>query len=343
MRPLQLWLRPFMVMGMVLYDNSCLLDLMSFGILVPSLDERRSRTLEYLRQQQAAKKASDWLVEGFEGSYTLTDLRRVHGVDYATGFFDERAGQQVKAGYELVNSDGSCNRWNPEGARRPLEDMVPIMLKDLAGTYQAGRIALEREFCYYLGGGTHHAHRDFGHGFCLINDTAIALRRLQAEGRIRKAWVIDLDAHKGDGTAAIFADDDTVTTFSIHMARGWPINGALPATHPCWLPSDIDVAVDSGEEQHYLPRLYDALQQLQQQSQADMAFVLAGVDPWEGDVLPSAGLLRLSRKQMLARDRLVYRFLSDAQLPSAWLIAGGYGPHSWQIHADFLSWQLGEG
>jgi acetoin utilization deacetylase AcuC-like enzyme len=96
----------------------------------------------------------------------------------------------------------------------------------------------------------HHAQKEHGAGFCMVNDLVIALRRLQSEGRIRTAWVIDVDAHKGDGTAAITAEDDSIATLSIHMARGWPLDqpeyDAAGRFNPSFVPSTIDIPIEPG-------------------------------------------------------------------------------------------------
>ncbi len=326
---------------MVLFDFNALLNFPRYGIQIPALDSRKIRTLEALKNHPLlGTRKGEWLVEGFDDAFSLEDLMRVHGEAYARGFFDHRAAGQLKTAYELVNADGSFNRWNPETAQAPLEAMVPSLLRMTAGTFRGARIALEEGFCHYLGGGAHHGHRDFGHGFCPVNDTAVTLRRLQAEGALKRAWVIDVDAHKGDGTAAIFHGDDSVFTLSAHMARGWPLDGSLPASHPSWIPGDIDIPVDSGEERFYLERLEQALKEMRRRSCADLVVVLAGVDPWEGDALPSTALLKLSMEELNERDRLVYGFLEEAGVPSVWLCAGGYGEGSWQLHAAFLEWAL---
>ncbi len=327
--------------AMLLFDPDALLDFPRYGIAIPALDSRKIRTLEALKiLPSLTNRQSEWLVESFSETTTLEDLLRVNENDYARGFFDSRAAGQLKSAYELVNPDGSYNRWDPDSAISPLEDMVPSLMRMLAGTRKAGEIALSTGFCHYLGGGAHHGHYSFGHGFCPLNDTAIAIRRLQADGKIRRAWVIDVDAHKGDGTAALFADDQSIFTLSAHMAHGWPLDDSIPAGHPSRIPSNLDIDVDSGEEDQYLERLQKGLLEMKERSDADIVFVLAGADPWEGDQLPSTGPLKLSMEQMKERDQMIWNFLDQTGIPSAWLTAGGYGDNSWQIHTAFLSWIL---
>ena len=326
---------------MVLFNRQALLDLPRYGIGIPALDSRKIRTLESLTNHAGLKdRMTEWLIDSYEDSTTLEDILRVHGRDYGEGFFDHRLRDRLIHAFELVNPDGSLNRWNPEDAEQPLEAMLPALLQMQAGTWRAARIGLETGFCHYLGGGTHHGHREFGHGFCPLNDTAIAVRRLQNDNHVRNVWIIDVDAHKGDGTAAIFSGDDSVFTVSLHMAKGWPLDGSLPEDHPSWIPSDIDVGIPSGGEGDYLDRLDQSLKSMAERSTADLAFVLAGADPWEGDELPSSAPISLSMDQITERDRLIYSFLEDRGVPSAWLTAGGYGRQSWRVHSAFLSWVL---
>ena len=210
----------------------------------------------------------------------------------------------------------------------------------MAGSYQVGKEALTRGFCFNLGGGAHHAHYAFGHGFCIFNDTVTALRKLQSEGLIRTAWVIDVDAHKGDGTAALTLDDSSIVTLSVHMAHGWPLDlpKLLPdgTPHPAFIPSDIDVPVDAGEEAEYVPRLARALEVLDGYPRPDIAYVVDGADPYELDQLTSTRALRLSLAQMLERDLTIYEFLEERNIPQAYLMAGGYGEHAWEPYPRFL-------
>jgi acetoin utilization deacetylase AcuC-like enzyme len=209
---------------------------------------------------------------------------------------------------------------------------------------QCCRAALQKQFCFYFGGGMHHAQYDSGNGFCIINDVVLAVRKLQAENGIRRAWIIDIDAHKGDGTAALTQGDDTVVTLSAHMAAGWPLDGpsqdARGRLNPSFVPSDIDIPVAAGEEHLYVQKLAEGLQRLASYPRADIAVVLSGSDPYEKDALPSTASMRLSLEQLFERDRLVYRFLKERRIPRAYLMAGGYGDHSWEVYTQFLKWAL---
>jgi acetoin utilization deacetylase AcuC-like enzyme len=244
----------------------------------------------------------------------------------------------------LIDANGRYHRYNPANASQPLVELFDRILLKVAATVQCCRVALNRGFCFSFGGGHHHAQFEYGAGFCLLNDIVIALRKLQAEDSIRTAWVIDLDAHKGDGTAALTREDDSVTTLSIHMAHGWPLDGEPYDSdgnlNPSFTASDIDIAVEAGQDDMYVIRLQQGLLTLEKQPLPDLAIVVSGVDPYEKDELPSADALKLSLGQMKERDLLVYNYLKERHVPRAYLMAGGYGKKSWEVYTQFLEWVL---
>ncbi len=193
-------------------------------------------------------------------------------------------------------------------------ELVERARRSCGGTIEACRAALLDGCAINLAGGTHHAFRDHGAGYCVLNDSAIAARAMQAAGLCRHVVIIDCDVHQGDGTAAIFADDPTVTTFSIHGAKNFPFH----KQH-----SDLDIELpDGADDAMYLQALEQGLQRTLARSQADLAIYLAGADPYRGDRL---GRLSLTKGGLLDRDRLVLRYLRDAGIPLAITMAGGYG------------------
>jgi acetoin utilization deacetylase AcuC-like enzyme len=181
------------------------------------------------------------------------------------------------------------------------------------GTTLAGRRALEHGIAVHLGGGFHHAFADHGEGFCLINDVAIAIRVLQREGVIRRAIVVDLDVHHGNGTAAIFRDDPDVFTFSMHQERNYP------AMKP---PSDLDLGLEDGTgDGEYLALLEQHLPGLLTLHRPDLVYYLAGADPYRLDQL---GGLGLTIDGLRRRDELVYALARGAGAAVAVCLAGGY-------------------
>ena len=181
------------------------------------------------------------------------------------------------------------------------------------GTLEAARAALEDGLAGNLAGGTHHAFPSHGEGFCVLNDVAIAIRVLQREGRIRRALVIDLDVHQGNGTAAIFADDPDVFTFSMHGERNYPTRK---------MRSTLDVGLADGVgDDEYLGQLERGLTGILADFRADLVFYLAGVDVVQGD---RYGRLALSESGLRRRERQVLETCRSAALPVAITIAGGY-------------------
>jgi acetoin utilization deacetylase AcuC-like enzyme len=202
--------------------------------------------------------------------------------------------------------------------------MVERARRSVGATIAAARCALfDREgVAANLAGGTHHAQAHKGSGYCVFNDVAVAARLMQAEWHrhhraLLRVIVIDLDVHQGNGTAAIFADDPTVFTLSLHGARNFPFRKAA---------SDLDVELPDGcEDAAYLAALDAALAQAwarHSEGTPGLAFYVAGADPHEGDRL---GRLKISSAGMAERDRRVFAALAARRIPVAVSMAGGYG------------------
>jgi acetoin utilization deacetylase AcuC-like enzyme len=330
---------------MIIYDPHIPVSLTEFGIQIPVRDSRAVNTLEALHQDPRLKAVKNrWHQDRIIETLDREDLERVHSRAYVQRLYSYHLEREIIRTYELIDARGNYHRYMPDLAKRPLTDLFQRILVKTAGTVQAARLAQERGFCFYFAGGMHHAHRHFGSGFCLINDIVIAARKLQAERRVSDIWIIDVDAHKGDGTAALTAGDDTIRTLSIHMARGWPLDGPSLLDDgtpiPSFTPSDIDIPIETGEEAHYIGRLREGLLELEALEAADLAIVVCGADPYEKDELPSTAGLRLSLEQMLARDQLIYSFLDQCGVPAAFLMAGGYGEETWRVYTQFLRWAL---
>lgn len=326
---------------MILYDPTIPASLLEFGIQIPIRDSRATKTFEALcSEPNLWSHRNLWYRGRINETLNKEDLLRVHSADYVDRLYSNRLKDEIISTYELIDTDGQYYRYSPDQATRPLEELFERIRVKAAGSVQCARLALAHGFCFYFSGGMHHAHHDHGSGFCLINDIVISARKLQAEEVIHKVWIIDVDVHKGDGTAVLTADDSTIMTLSIHMAHGWPLDGLpkLPdgRANPCFTPSDIDIPLDSGEEAQYVARLEQGLMQLQRLGEPDLAIVVSGADPYEKDELPSTAKLKLSLDQMLDRDRLIYRFLQKLGIPSAYFMAGGYGDEVWEVYARFL-------
>jgi acetoin utilization deacetylase AcuC-like enzyme len=329
----------------ILYDPRQPHSLAEFGIEIPVMDSRASETFSRLSSHpQIGERIAAWHIDTIQEQLSREDLLRVHSADYVDRLFSERLEAEIIRTYELIDAQGNYHRYNPAVAGLPLAALFERVLLRAAGTLQCCRTALDGGFCFYFGGGMHHAQRESGAGFCLMNDLVIALRRLQSENRIRNAWVIDVDAHKGDGTAAITSGDPSIATLSIHMARGWPLDqperDSDGRPNPSFVPSTIDIPIEAGEEPHYNQRLEAGLKRLADTGPPDLALVVDGADPYELDELPSTAGLRLSLGQLMQRDQLVFSFLKKRGIPCAWVMAGGYGRNSWRVYTQFLEWAL---
>jgi acetoin utilization deacetylase AcuC-like enzyme len=181
------------------------------------------------------------------------------------------------------------------------------------GSILAGQSALRDGFGCNLGGGFHHAYPAHGEGFCAIHDVAVAIRRLQHDGVIRKAIVVDTDVHQGNGTAAIFADDASVFTLSIHQENNYP------AHKP---PSDVDLEMaDRVDDDEYLGALIPAVQAALDEFQPEILFYVGGADPFCEDQL---GGLSLTKNGLKTRDRRVFLEARRRGVPVATALAGGY-------------------
>jgi acetoin utilization deacetylase AcuC-like enzyme len=182
-----------------------------------------------------------------------------------------------------------------------------------AGTVLTARLALEHGLACNTAGGSHHAFAAYGSGFCLFNDVAVAARVLLAEALVERILVVDLDVHQGDGTAAIFAGEPRVFTFSMHCRTNFPLRKQT---------SDLDLALDAGlEDGPYLALIAEHLPALLEDARPDLVFYNAGVDPHVDDQL---GRLALSGRGLWRRERLVVETCLNAGVPVAGVIGGGY-------------------
>ena len=228
---------------------------------------------------------------------TDAQLLLVHDADYVRRVVEGRL------------SDREIRRiglpWSPE--------LVVRMRHTTGGTIAACRAALQDGIAVNLSGGYHHAHRDYGQGYCLFNDVVIAARVLQDEGLVRRVVVLDCDVHQGNATAELTAADATVYTFSIHSESDFPLHKVA---------SDLDIALGDGVgDERYLAALDEGLEVALERAQADLAIYLAGADPYRDDLL---GHLALSKEGLAQRDRLVLGHCFERRLPVAVVMAGGY-------------------
>ena len=204
--------------------------------------------------------------------------------------------------------------------------MVEAFWLAAGGTMLAARLALEAGVGFNVGGGFHHAFPGHGEGFCAINDIAVAIRTLQRDGAIQRAMVVDCDVHHGNGTAAIFAGDQSVFTLSIHQFNNYP-SEKPPST------LDIHLADGIGDDE-YLHRLGNGYRAALTMFQPELLIYVAGADPYYEDQL---GGLSLTFEGLKERDRLVIRTALTQNIPVAIVLAGGYAANvedTITIHAN---------
>lgn len=229
---------------------------------------------------------------------TDDDILRCHDADYL-----ERAktGQLTEAEIRRIGFP-----WSPA--------MIERSRRSSGATIAAARVALTGDgIAANLAGGTHHACRDHGEGFCVFNDAAIAARAMQAEGLARRVVVIDCDVHQGNGTADITAGDPTIFTFSIHGEKNFPFRKVS---------GDLDIGLPDGTtDETYLELVYEGTRRAIMMSSPDLAVYIAGADPFEGDRL---GKLKISKHGLAERDKIVFELCGRAGLPIAVAMGGGY-------------------
>jgi len=208
-------------------------------------------------------------------------------------------------------------------------------LRIAQGTIDGAFFAAEHRIAFNVAGGTHHAGSDWGEGFCILNDQAIAAKYLLANKIYQRILIIDLDVHQGNGTAEILQDEPEIFTFSMHGEKNFPFRKEV---------SDLDIGLDVGvEDKEYLSILASTLPQLYEQHRPQFIFYLAGVDVLSSDKL---GKLALTKEGCKERDRLVFQFCKDHQLPVQVSMGGGYSPeirdivdahcHTFKIGIDIL-------
>lgn len=195
--------------------------------------------------------------------------------------------------------------WSPALVRRSRRATM--------GTLLAAEAALGSGIAANLAGGTHHACRDHGEGYCVINDVVVALRALHGQGQVARALVVDLDVHQGNGNAEMLADDAWAFTFSMHGERNYPTRKP---------PSTLDVGLPDGtDDDAYLSALRSHLPACFDRARPDLVMYLAGVDVMAGDRF---GRLALTRDGLAARDRTVLEACRARGVPVVLLLSGGY-------------------
>ena len=274
---------------MIIYDPRLNPSFEDFGLSIPLDNSRWERTFQELEQSVA--HFDRYIHRGPWREVQKEDLLLAHTKDYIEQLFCNPDPWVYKA-YQ-----GEDYFVLPQ--KRPFSEMLERAVAHIRGTLTACEEALDSGWAYFMGGGMHHALSFTGQGFCLLNDVVLSLRILQEKKRIKRALVIDVDIHKGDGTSEITREDDSIYTVSFHGARTWPLEGGF--YRESLIPSNCDRPIRNSQE--YLPTLERTLAKLPQDF--DLCLVVQGADPFEEDELPSARELNLTLAQMLKRDQMI--------------------------------------
>lgn len=303
---------------MIFYHLGLSSQFEKYGLPIPLNDDRSERIYHELKDYVR-------LIPNIP-PVSRTELEYVHEQEFLEGLESDELYQLLSNCFEFSNYPPSKSSFNARS-------FYQSILFQVAATCFSVEQSVVNGFAFHLGGGMHHALTNGGRGFCLLNDIVIAIRRLQHQKKILNAWVIDVDAHKGDGTAQTTKNDNSIRTLSIHMKDGWPLNEGDESS--AWfIPSDIDIPV--GECDNYLSLLKSGLEKMKEFGTPDLAIIVNGSDPYEKDELPSSSLLKLTKEKLLQRDMMVYEFLKEMNIPQCYLMAGGYGKYSWEIYCQFL-------
>ncbi|MBL7068700.1 MAG: histone deacetylase [Candidatus Omnitrophica bacterium] len=193
------------------------------------------------------------------------------------------------------------------------KELVKASYICVGGTILASKIALEEGVGIHLGGGFHHAFPDHGEGFCVLNDIAVAIRRMQKDKKIKRAFIIDCDLHQGNGTAFIFSKDDSVFTLSIHQENNYPF------LKP---PSNLDIGLrDKVRDDEYIGNLKRDVPVIISDFKPDLIMYVAGADPYKNDMI---GNLALTIDGLKRRDKFILDTAGNYGVPLACVLAGGY-------------------
>jgi acetoin utilization deacetylase AcuC-like enzyme len=285
-------------------------DLPAFGLNKPFALDRGELVLKALEEEfgQAPNVISPQPLD-------IEDVLLVHSLAYLESLEKDETWFEI---FEL-----KAEELKREISTKALPELIEDFLLKSGGTLEAARLALKHGLAANLGAGYHHAFPDQGRGYCVINDIAIAIRKLQKEKLIKTAMIVDLDFHQGDGTAKTFRGDKSVFTLSVHSQEGWP---------EVKQESSLDVGILESEKNTYLERTKVAVNQALSQFTPDLVIFVAGSDVYEKDILPGTKYLRLPLSVLKERDQFVIDTFKQREIPLAMVFAGGYGPHVWEVH-----------
>ncbi len=271
----------------------------SDGYVVPLPEGHRFPMGKYQRLRERLLEDELFTVDALVRSEPISRelLHHAHTSDYVTACFEGTLDEAAQRRIGFPWSEGLLSR----------------SLASTGGTLSAARWALGHGAAGNLAGGTHHAHADFGAGYCVFNDLAVTAATLLREGAVERVLIVDLDVHQGDGTASIFRDEPRVFTFSMHGAKNFPFR-KQQSSRDVELPDGCDDAGYLDELDRHLPEVFEA-------SAPSLVLYQAGVDALKEDTL---GRLHLTHAGLRARDRRVFELCWSRAVPVAVTLGGGY-------------------
>lgn len=288
-------------------------DLSVLGTRVAFAQDRGAKVLKKLREEFAGT-IDEVLVKPRPATFKQLEL--AHSQAHLEGL------KEPESWRKIFGTDKPLER-NKENLNTLRKLFREYRLKT-GGTITAARLALKHGLAANLGAGYHHAYRDRGDGFCIINDIATTVKVLQSEGRVKTVLIIDLDFHQGNGTSNIFAGDKSVFTLDVHSKEGWPFHKEK---------SSLDVPVKKDiTPQAYLDALKQALTKALAKFKPDLVLFIQGADAYEYGQLNKGEGFSLPLATMKERDELVIDTFVELNIPLALIFAGGYGDRAWEAH-----------
>jgi acetoin utilization deacetylase AcuC-like enzyme len=284
-------------------------DLRAFGLNKPFALDRGEMVLQKLQEELPD------LTHHHPLPFTDEELLAVHTPEYLSSLKLDQTWQDI---FELKS-----NEYRPENARLPLHQIIDDFKLKGGGTRVAFDLALEFGLAANLGAGYHHAFPNRGHGYCSLHDIGITIKLAQKAAKVKNVLIVDLDFHQGDGSAVIFAGDNSVFTFSVHSHEGWPETKQT---------SDLDVPILEKEQHLYLEKTAAGVKNALKRFAPDAVLFVAGSDPYEKDILPGTKFINLPLSVMRERDQFIIDTFADKGIPLCKVFAGGYGPHVWEVH-----------
>lgn len=323
----------------VVYNIDFLPSFAKFGLRIPMANDRFFKIIDNLpssakhHQPETPKNDDGEEIEFFP---TRNDLLMVHTPEFVEGLFSDGLTGLMNRCFEYTNEMGEPRY----GEGFPTEEQATLfrdhIFKKVFQVKYAFDVALREGLSVCIGGGMHHARRDFGHGFCLVNDVVLSSLKLMKEEKIKKVWTIDVDAHMGDGIIDCTFRDDRFWSVDLHMAKGWPNDSENLRIDS---KANVHVPIEVEENGQYLRKLEVALEEtLNTAPDPDLIVLLLGADPYEEDELQSSQDLKISLSDMLSRDQLIYQYVKIKKVPISIVLAGGYGEKSWEVTSQFLNW-----